>query len=135
MRIHPDSEYARKIQAEQEARKIKIVVCVDGGVVQSVYANHDINVVIVDHDNLREDFDRDQREMIEETAIADLKEQPEGELDTSLSIECSDCNARVKPDADYYGSQCGTFCDECMIKHAEKCDVCANEFELGEVAQ
>ncbi len=57
----------------------KVVVIVDGGNVQSVYANHDINVVIIDHDNLRENFSRDAREMIEDTEVNDLAEMMDTE--------------------------------------------------------
>ena len=40
----------------------KIIIVVEGGTVCSVYANiHDLDVVILDHDNDRE-FDNDQRD-------------------------------------------------------------------------
>ncbi len=66
----------------------KVVVVVDGGVVQSVYANHDINIVIIDHDNLRENFSRDAREMIEDTEVNDLAEQMDTEPE-SIAVVAS----------------------------------------------
>jgi hypothetical protein len=48
---------------------MKIVIIVDGGVVQNVLSDTEgVNVVLVDHDNLRVDNSRDARYLIEEAA-------------------------------------------------------------------
>lgn len=55
--------------------RVQIVVVVDGGNVQEVYSSTDnIDVVLVDHDNLREDHDREGREQIEANAVEGLKQ-------------------------------------------------------------
>jgi hypothetical protein len=51
---------------------MKIVIIVDGGVVQDVFSDTEgVNVVLVDHDNLRADNSNDARDLIEETTIQD----------------------------------------------------------------
>lgn len=41
---------------------------------------------------------------------------------------CSDCGEDVTEDDKYFATPCGTFCDECMGKHMEVCEICRNEF-------
>ncbi len=44
----------------------KIVVVVDGGIVQEVWSEDKIDVVLIDHDNLEEQgIERDERDAIE----------------------------------------------------------------------
>lgn len=45
-------------------------------------------------------------------------------------IECSECPAVVEPRDQYFASPCGTFCDGCMYKHAQGCDICRKEFDI-----
>lgn len=55
----------------------------------------------------------------------DIDEEEEAEQENE---SCSDCDTEVEPDAPYYSTPCGTFCDECMAKHVKDCGVCASEF-------
>lgn len=41
---------------------------------------------------------------------------------------CSDCDAPVSPDDQYYATPCGTFCDSCMSEHMAACEICRHEF-------
>ena len=43
---------------------------------------------------------------------------------------CSDCGTPVEPDDPYYATPCGTYCGECLAKHAKECGSCAHEFDL-----
>jgi hypothetical protein len=55
--------------------KTKLTIIVDGGNVQGVYSNDpDIEVTLIDHDNLREEHDRTERENIESDAVDGLRE-------------------------------------------------------------
>ncbi len=72
MRIHPESEYVRKVQAERKAARKKIIVCVEGGVVQGVYAEDEsVDVTVIDVDELKEhqDLGRDLRDAYVEEQI------------------------------------------------------------------
>lgn len=40
------------------------------------------------------------------------------------------CKALVKSGDSYYGSPCGTYCEECMHSHAKVCGQCSIEFNL-----
>lgn len=115
-------------------RTKKIVIYVEGGNVQSVMADGDTppEIVLIDADNLEENFDNDQIEQMAETAQEGCRDLPIGGPDTSLACECNGekCGAKVHPEDPYYSSPCGTFCSDCMHDHAEECEVCANEFEL-----
>jgi hypothetical protein len=64
--------------------KTKIVIHVHGGVVQSVYASKDVEVVLVDDDNLEDEFNRDQRENILDAEKFDCLEQSISDPDTSM---------------------------------------------------
>ena len=51
----------------------KVVIIVEGGNVQAVYSdNPDAEVVIVDHDNLRENLSKEQRQKVEDEATEGL---------------------------------------------------------------
>jgi hypothetical protein len=53
----------------------KVTIVVNGGNVQGVFSNDPaIEVTLVDHDNLREEHDRTERENIELDAIRGLRE-------------------------------------------------------------
>jgi hypothetical protein len=54
----------------------EVLIIVEGGNVQAVYSEAGINlrVRILDHDNLKEIYDRDHRERITNEAIGDLLE-------------------------------------------------------------
>lgn len=48
----------------------------------------------------------------------------------SPNEQCSECDTVVSPADPYYATPCGTFCSQCMEKHAKECGVCAHEFDL-----
>jgi hypothetical protein len=51
----------------------KVVIVVEGGNVQTIYtARADIEVVVIDHDNLRETLTKSQRDELEEREAAGL---------------------------------------------------------------
>ncbi len=52
----------------------KIVIHVDGGVVQGVWSDGELGVRIIDEDDLRESHTRDDREAVLEEATAGMKE-------------------------------------------------------------
>lgn len=48
----------------------------------------------------------------------------------SVTEQCSECDDEVDKNDDFFSSPCGTFCDDCMHKHAKTCGVCKSEFDL-----
>jgi len=55
--------------------KTKLTIIVEGGNVQGVFSNDpSMEVTVIDHDNLREEHDRTERENIEANAVAGLQE-------------------------------------------------------------
>lgn len=66
---------------------MKIVIHVEGGIVQGVYStHHTTGVLLVDFDNLEaEGISRDDRDKILEHATSDLSELSIDELDTKAS--------------------------------------------------
>lgn len=44
--------------------------------------------------------------------------------------ECSmdGCHTEVFRNEDYFGTPCGTFCDDHMAEHVQGCEICMNEF-------
>lgn len=54
------------------------------------------------------------------------------DADAGIRLRCGDCNAELdEAQGDYMASPCGSFCRECMEKHArEGCGVCAAEFGI-----
>lgn len=66
----------------------------------------------------------------------ECQQSVEGE-DDHAHCNGKDCGERVTPDAMYYATPCGTYCNACMGKHASECPVCAHQFGLlgsGEIA-
>jgi len=75
----------------------------------------------------------------EEYSVIKVEIETAGEaiefIKEELQIEEAQCNGQdckeiVTPDDDYYGTQCGTYCGECMKEHAKHCNICRAEFDI-----
>jgi hypothetical protein len=45
-----------------------------------------------------------------------------------LPVECTDCETVVHPNDPYFGTFCGTFCQDHMASHVRECWVCRDDF-------
>jgi hypothetical protein len=51
--------------------------------------------------------------------------------DLDQTLRCGDCDEEVEKSDRFAATPCGTFCDDCMTKHAQTCGVCADEFGIA----
>ena len=47
-------------------------------------------------------------------------------LEVEPKVECK-CGTEVDPEARFFATPCGTFCEECFGVHAENCEICRKE--------
>lgn len=50
----------------------------------------------------------------------------------SEEMGCSNCEVPVCREDPYFATPCGTYCSSCMHGHAKECEICREEFNLGE---